>query len=96
MATKQNYLDMLRIRELAKVCALERFRQIIYRINPFEQSYEAMLHTGSYNTIGFDIFTGADGAQYLSNRFELFSDDTENADKIGIYRFPEHIKFKIS
>lgn len=96
MATKQNYLDMLRIRELAKVCTLERFRQIIYRINPFEQSYESMLHTGSYNTIGFDIFIGADGARYLSNRFELFSDDTPDADEIGTFRFPEHIKFKIS
>lgn len=96
MATKQNHLDMLRIRELAKVCTLERFRQIIYRINPFEQSYESMLHTGSYNTIGFDIFIGADGAKYLSNRFELFSDDTPDADEIGIYRFSEHIKFKIS
>lgn len=96
MATKQNYLDMLRLRELAKVCTLERFRRIVYAINPFDQSYESMLYTGSYNTIGFDIFTGADGTKYLSNLFELFSDNTIDADEIGTYRFPEHIKFKMS
>ena len=96
MGTTQNYLDMLRIRELAKVCTFERFRKIIYAINPFEQSWEAMAHFGSYNTIGFDIFIGADGVRYLSSRFELFSDETTDADEIGVYRFSEPIKFKIS
>ena len=96
MTTNQNYLDMLRVRELARVCTFEKFREIIYNLNPFEQSWEMMQYSGSYNTIGFDIFIGEDGVRRLSNKFECYDDADENASHIGDYRFSEHIKFKVS
>ena len=93
MSINQNFLDMYRVRTLARLCTFSQFKRIMLRLYDINREY-SMDNFIAYGTLNLRIYTDAEGYVCLSKEFEFYDSEANDATEIGSHFCRDSIRFK--